>query len=196
MKTKNLKPEADDFGPRRSWEDYGTIQNAIIGLDAYVADLEREWGWGRLRLIAPDDLRARFDRQAQKLNEAVWSEKPAPEVVGQVAAMRRGWDALVASAKANGHTPPPVHQFEFVLSSGTVAVIVRDPHDVTRVAVDGRRVVVYTLDEIRRLLEARPEVCEVKAAFPGATVETAKYARPMDWAHGDDIPFGEVGFHA
>ena len=37
----------------------------------------------------------------QKLNEAVWSEKPAPEVVGQVAAMRRGWDALVASAKAS-----------------------------------------------------------------------------------------------
>jgi hypothetical protein len=92
MKTKtDTKAGANDFGPRRTWDDYGTIQNSIIGLDAFVAGLEREWGVGRLRLLAPDDLRARFDRQCQKLDEAVWSEKPAAEVVGQIDAMRRGF---------------------------------------------------------------------------------------------------------
>ena len=181
--------ESDDK-PRRSGFDVDAIQSALVGLDALVADLERTWGVGRLRLLAPDDLRAKFDRQTRKLDQAIWSQEPAEYTVGQIQAMRRGWLALVAAVEQAGHKPQPPDFFEFALSDGTACIIVKDEADISTVRVDGRKVAVYTLNEIRRLLEARPGVSAVKVAFPGAEVASVRRSPIMDWAFGDELPEG------
>ena len=54
----------------------------------------------------------------------------------------------------------------------------------------GREKVVYTLEEVARLLKAYPTLAKAKAAFSGATV--TKISVPPDRADrlfSDDIPF-------
>ena len=42
------------------------IQGLVQSVDALTDAMERRWGVGRLRLLVPDDLRERFDRQWRK----------------------------------------------------------------------------------------------------------------------------------
>ena len=47
------------------------IKSVIDGVDHVAVEMENEWGVGRLRLLVGDDMRERFDRQAQLFNEAI-----------------------------------------------------------------------------------------------------------------------------
>ncbi|MBD0275235.1 MAG: hypothetical protein ICV73_25335, partial [Acetobacteraceae bacterium] len=42
------------------------IQGLVQSVDALTDEMERRWGVGRLRMLVPDDLRERFDRQWHK----------------------------------------------------------------------------------------------------------------------------------
>ena len=46
------------------------IQGLVQSVDALTDEMERKWGVGRLRMLVPDDLRERFDRQWQKWQAA------------------------------------------------------------------------------------------------------------------------------
>jgi hypothetical protein len=117
--------------------------------------------------------------------------------------MVRAWHALDQTAEELGAAYAPGEVWEATFSDGTVVAIVRTSADAHKVIADGRKVAVYTMEEVTKLLEANSLVTRVKAAFPGATVEKATPV-PSDplnafsdsraeldkaWDEGDPIPF-------
>lgn len=180
---------SDTRRPGRSPADTDAIGAAIVGLDRDARALERRWGVGRLIVLADDLLRERFLRQRRKLDQAILDESPAREVIEHVEATRRGWQALERAALAAGHQPTPPDVWEVRLSDGSVVAIVHDRADASIVAADGRRLTVYTLDEIGRLIERFPQIVQAKRTFPGASIEAIRTREPIDWDRGDDLPW-------
>ena len=74
---------------------------ALDEADALAIELERKWGCGRLRLVVPPELRARFDSQRWKLLQAQW-HGGLDDVVREAGRMARAWRALDAAAEAAG----------------------------------------------------------------------------------------------
>ena len=115
--------------------------------------------------------------------------------------MASAWRVLDQAAEAA--QAPELHPlvWEVALQDGTVAAIVRTLEEARLMAGDGsRRWVVYTLDEIGRMLFCHSAVTEAKLTFPGATVEEvrrpgdpldafADTAAGLDDEIQDDIPF-------
>jgi hypothetical protein len=132
--------------------------------------LEQYWGAGRLRLLVDVELREKFDRQRFKLQAAIQNGE-LQEVITEARRMTVAWWALDRAAKAAGAPPLSPLVWETTLADGTVAAIVRTPEEGRLMAGDGsRRMVVYTLEEIGRMLDNYREVVDTKIAFPGATV--------------------------
>ncbi len=165
-----------------------SIQSVIDGLDHAAVEMEHKWGVGRLRLLVPLDLRERFDRQLVLFNEAVWSAD-VHETRIQGAALERGWRALDQAATEAGAKPIDPVVWEVRRENGTVLGIVRDNADAHAVLADGRRMELWTLDEIVRVLDgAGKNIVAVKQEFPGAVVTDVRPAT-IDWSRGDEIPF-------
>jgi hypothetical protein len=166
--------------------DHADIKSALDGLDYVAHQAELRWGIGRLRLLVADDLRAKFDRQAEMLDLFLWSDTATcPEIIGKIAAMRRAWAALDAVATAAGAAPRPPEYLECPLPAGGVASILADDADaaIVRDQAEGRHVAVYTVSEIGRMIAMAADVLTVKAVFPGAEVTAI---RPRRQAKLDD----------
>jgi hypothetical protein len=179
--------------PTRTWDKSHGVYIAgrayLDEADQTAADMERVWGAGRLRMLVPPELREKFDRQRYLLNQAIWH--------GDLEAVRResqrmvkAWLALDNVAKEAGKAPLQVWVWEVTLADGTVAAIVQSDADAASVDAAGRAVRVYTLEEVGRLLSAFPQVAEVKATFPGASVTAIRKQvdDPLD-----NIPDSERG---
>ena len=137
--------------------------------DAAAIAMERKWGCGRLRLLVPVETREKFDRQRFLLNQALW-HGDLEAVRRESGRMVKAWTALDRIADAAGAKQLDRQVMEFTQADGTVVAIVPDNATASLVVSDGRRVDVYTLDEIGRLLAGYRGLATVKAAFPGATV--------------------------
>jgi hypothetical protein len=152
-----------------SYGTYLTGQAAIDGADAVAIDLEQYWGAGRLRLLVDVELREKFDRQRFKLQTAIQNGK-LQEVITEARRMTVAWWALDRAAKAAGALPLAPVVWETALADGTVVALVRSREEAHAVVTSGRKVVVYDLEEIARMLQNYHEVTAVKVTFPGATV--------------------------
>jgi hypothetical protein len=69
------------------------IQAMVDGLGQLALAMERKWGVDRLRLLVSDLLRAKFDEQKDRLDQALATNNEA-FVRAQVEGMRRAWTAL------------------------------------------------------------------------------------------------------
>jgi hypothetical protein len=145
------------------------VTRAIIdGVDHVALEMERKWGMGRLRLLVPDLLRAKFDAQHDKFDAAIQLDSEA-EIKKHGEAMKRAWQALDEAALRDGHLPKPPEVWEITLENGNAAAIVQDAAAVSMVP-DGQ--LVFTLAEISRLIDALGSVpLETKRIFPGAEVQ-------------------------
>lgn len=163
------------------------IQAMAEGLDQVAYAMERKWGVGRLRLLVPDLLRAKFDEQKDRLDAALRSGEEE-YVATQAEGMRRAWAALDRAAHEAGASTVAPQVWECVLpSSGEIISLVRSEEDAHHVAREGR---VFTLAEVALLIEALGDgVLDVKQRFPGTTVTGIRRKAPVDWERGDDIPF-------
>lgn len=117
--------------------------------------------------------------------------------------MERAWRALDAAANAAGAGKLDDMVWEIALEDGRVAAIVPEAGHAARVQAEGRRVSVYTLDEIARLLSGFPALAEAKVIWPGAVVTAVRrtIGDPLDAipdteaplddgeVHDDEIPF-------
>lgn len=187
--------------PRPPWhKTHGTYlagRAAIDHADAVAIEAEKRWGVGRLRLLADDVLREKFDRQRYLFNQAIWFgdlEDVKREAGRMVAAFR----VLTEKAEDAFHRPLQPEWWEVGLADGSVAVICRsnpEAHDMVR---EGRKTRVFTLAEIGRLIEAFPAIAKAKETFPGATVTAWRKTDvddPLDAVHDtrasldDEIPF-------
>jgi len=175
--------------------------------------LEIKWGRDRLRLLVPVELREKFDRQRYLTSQARW-EGNLEDVRREARRMVTAWKKLDATATAAGAQVLDPAIWEVALEDGTVATIVREPNLVNRVLAEGRRINVYTLEEIGNMISAFPEIASIKQEFPGAKVTKTKQqvADPLDtpvgmgegifdtsppidgvqgfdWEYGEEIPF-------
>ena len=77
-------------------------------LDEVATTMERRWGIDRLPLLVDPELRLRFDRQREKLNQAVAADNPDIIKI-QAEGMARAWQALDNAATAAGVAPMTTH---------------------------------------------------------------------------------------
>jgi len=152
---------------------YISGQAALDDVDILARDLEIRWGAGRLRLLVGADLRDKFDRQRYLVQQA--TEHGDLEAVRvQARRMMAAWRALDRAASEAGASTSPPEIWEGVTEAGVVVAIVRRSEDAHRVAVEGRAVAVYTLDEIIRIVGKVPALGAAKVAFVGAKVRKIK----------------------
>jgi len=177
------KPKQDTrpLGAKHSWAQTPNTwiagQAAINGTDQVAVTMEAKWGVGRLPLLVSTELREKFYRQDYLLNQAIW-HGDLEAVRTQAARMASAWRALDGAAEAAGAEHLSSEVWEVALEDGTVAAIVQQDYFVHEVARSGRKVAIYTLEEIGRMLSNYRAVTDCKLAFPGATVTAVR--RPHD----------------
>ena len=146
---------------------------ALDEADALEVELELKWGRDRLRLLVSTELREKFDRQRYLTSNARW-KGDLEDVRREAGRMAKAWRALDKAAEASGAQVLDPAIWEVCLEDGTVATIVKDPSQCNRILSEGRRINVYTLEEIAHMISAFPEIAKVKQEFPGATVTKTK----------------------
>lgn len=181
-----LGREVESSGALRKPDDY-RIQALVDGLDVIAHHMEGKWGVDRLRLLVPDVLRARFDRQKDLLDEAIHDGRPA-YVAPQVEAMKRAWAALDQAATENGATGLAPEVWECTLpSTGETVALVRTDAEAHHVARDRRA---FTVAEIGMLIDRLgTTILNVKRLFPGAAITAVSKNTVGDGMGEDDIPF-------
>lgn len=170
-------------------------QIALEALDETARAMEVKWGCGRLpRLVAAidPDLADKYWSQLEKLNAAC----EAGAVIDQelhATRMQAAWLRLDRVAEDAGAQPISPKRLEGRLPDGRLLVVVDGPEAAWTVAHEDRAAVVWSIDEVVRMLWSFEMVNDAKTVWPGAKVqqvrvdpETAK--PPVDWKAGDDLP--------
>lgn len=181
-----------DRGWARSHGTYISGKAHIDGVDQVAIEMEAKWGADRLRLLVSTELREKFDRQRYKFNQAIWAGS-LEDVRQQSERMLKAWRALDRAAEAAGQAKLSPMAWEVTLADGTVAAIVPSEEHASAVRADGRRLAVYTLEEMGRFLSVYSHVARAKATFPGAKVaQIAKsISDPLDAIHDTDEPLND-----
>jgi hypothetical protein len=186
-------PSAEPRAWAKSHGTYISGRAYLDGADKAAADAETKWGCGRLRLLVGPELREKFDRQRFLLNRAIWHGQ-LEDVRRESQRMVNAYVALDAAAEAMGATKLDPAIMEVVLVSGVVAAIVPDLQHAQFIQREDRRMDVYTLDEIGRILSAFPTLAKIKESYPGAEVVRCKRSvdDPMDSIHDTDEDLEEA----
>jgi hypothetical protein len=193
MAKKSKPVDVRPLGSERSWaRSNGTYiagRAYIDGADETACEMEAKWGADRLRLLVSPELREKFDRQRYLFNQAIWHGE-LEDVRRESGRMVKAWLALDAAAGSAGKPKLSPRVLEVAIDGGRcVAAIVASDHDAAAVNADGREVVVYTLEEIGRLLASYPNIAVAKQVFPGATVTEIRRTveDPLNAIHDTDV---------
>lgn len=146
---------------------------ALDEADALEVEMELKWGRDRLRLLVSTELREKFDRQRYLTSDARWTGG-LEDVRREAGRMVKAWIALDKAATEAGAQVLDPAIWEVCLDDGTVATLVREPQLANRILAEGRKINVYTLEEIAHMISAFPEIAKVKQEFPGAKVTKTK----------------------
>ena len=151
---------------------YDRIALALSAPDEAFRKSEAKWGVARLeRLVSPTTL-ASYRRGWVAYRKAI--DDGDADAVEQIAPkMIQALQFMSAEAEAAGHQPLSVTRWEASLDDGRVLVVVRtlaEAHAIARDKSDDRRLSVYTLAEIARLLPTLEITHAVKTEFPGSEV--------------------------
>jgi hypothetical protein len=167
--------------PVWQWTEKEYMQgNALISsVDLIAVEMERKWGIGRLRLLIPTELRAKFDSQRYKFNTALNSGTLAG-LQQECERMQRAYRAADKAATDSGAKSLP-EQWEVKLKDGTLAIIVRGDNEEALAAgraediAAGREASVWTLEEVAMLIEQfgakLNPLMQMKRFFKGALTE-------------------------
>ena len=152
-------------------------QESIDSLDLVAIGMERKWGADRLRLLVPEELRTKFDRQRLLTDQAITCGELA-DVLRETKRMITAWRALDAVADQNPANRLPATVWETPGPDGAVIQIVRESELAGMIAAEnvaaGRKTQVYTLEEVGRILSKMPSLYQVKDYFPGATITAVR----------------------
>ena len=164
------------------------MQDALHRYDDVVSEVEGRWGVDRLVWLVGGDLRDRFEQQMDKLNAAI--DKCDPSIEHEVEVTLRGVAALEQAAIAAGAKPLSGDYIEGRMPDGRVIAITATGYEAGKVKRDNREMVVYSVDEVGRIIEGlnkeAPVVDAIKNAFAGAEVVSVK---PVPANLDDEIPF-------
>lgn len=172
-------------------------QIAIEALDEVAHQMERKWGVDRLPRLVPVDLAEKFHRQVEKLNAEILEEATAgfANVEREAQRMGNAWRALDAAAEAAGAQPLQAQWFEGRLPDGRLLIVAPDLQAARRIAGDDRAAVIWSMDELARVLWQFEMVNDAKLVWPGARVEQVRVdpdsmLPKVDWSKGDELPEG------
>jgi hypothetical protein len=165
------------------------MQDALHRYDDVVSEVEGRWGVDRLVWVCgSSELRDRFEQQMDRLNAAI--DKCDPSIEHEVEVTLRGVAALEQAAIAAGAKPLNGDYIEGRMPDGRVIAITATGYEAGKVKRDNREMVVYSVDEIGRIIEGlnkeAPVVDAIKNAFIGAEVQSVK---PVPANLDDEIPF-------
>jgi hypothetical protein len=203
-----VRPMSDERSWARTNGTYISGRAYLDGADETAAEMEAKWGADRLRLLVSAELREKFDRQRYLLNQAIW-HGDLEQVRREANRMTTAWLALDKAATAAGKQPLHPQVWEVAVtdpgmpddptSGAYVIAIVPDDASARHVIAEGRKVTIYTLDEIGRILAAYPDLAKVKDTFPeGATITAVRRSvdDPLDAIHdtkaGLDDPVEDI----
>lgn len=167
------------------------LRIALDHLDHVANEMERKWGVDRLRLLVDPEWTARFDRQRESMNDAIFNSHRDPvKAREQVEAMTRGWRKLDELATAAGAKPLDPTVFEARKADGTVVALVQAAAETFVVHRQGRAAEVWTLQEFANMLDAFPSLAASapKQVFPGAKVLAPRACTPAKELN-DEIPW-------
>lgn len=157
------------------------INQLLDKLDMKACEVESRWGVGRIDRLVSFDMAQKWTRQMDKLMVAI-SENDVftlPEIINGTI---RGYEAMEADAKSQGHMP--MHEavgMSVRLPSGKELLIVRNRVDAEN--AHRKDCVVWTLDEVANVIENKfTLINEIKAALPEAEL------KGFDFAKGDNLP--------
>jgi len=186
IKPKKSFPKADrgvpvSTRPAMPWATtpgmYIAGKEVLDTADQLGVDMDRKWGVGRLRMLVNEQLREKFDRQRYLMAQARW-EGTLEDVKREGARMAKAWAALDKAATDLGAKPcaPEVWEIgiEHGIFKGVVVAIVKKEEDVAKVQAEGRHTIVYSLDEIGRLISFDNFSMTVKQVFEGGEIMPAK----------------------
>lgn len=178
-KHKTRWPESDDMTP----EDF-EINRLIEKLDECAIGYEAKWGVYRLETLAPAELAEKWQRQVEKINEAI-ENKNLVALRDLVEGAVRGYAKLEASALAAGHTPSEPLYFEFRKGSRIYRVVKTVQEARALQTPQNANTVVLTVEEVVNLFDARSEqvygTAEKKTQLGKNT--------GFDYSKGDTMPF-------
>ena len=181
MAKQKSPPTAPKITRAPAWDQaHGTYlagRSHLDGVEALAIDMANKWGVGRLRLLVPDEWREKYDRQRYLLQQAVDSGD-LEAVRTHAQRMTSAWRTLDAMALDNGAQPLDPQVWEATLEDGTVLAIVKDNASAAGLTPDGRRMVVYTLDEVAKILSSYAQVNKIKIRWSGASVEVVRHSVP------------------
>ena len=163
------------------------VQGIIDGVEHRRTDLERRWGVGRLRLLVRQELRTKFDRQVELLGVAI-HRGTIEDLRREGLRMHNAWRALDQAAQVEGASELVPEVWEVALGDGRVIALVQTNVEAKHVLREGRRLEVWTLDEVARLIVAFPMLVRAKEIWPGAEVVAVRHRAPELPIGGDAIP--------
>jgi hypothetical protein len=154
--------------------DHDRIAALLAPVDRAFAASEAKWGVARLERLVGSDTLTSYRRGWTAYRKAIEDcdakavEAIAPKMTAALAFMDR-------EATAAGHQPLAVDVWETPMADGTVLAIVRTMPEAHAVAKDaaGRQRLVYSLEEIARIIQHYEITNAIKLAFPGAAVTKA-----------------------
>lgn len=134
-------------------------------------------GVGRLRMLVNEQLREKFDRQKYLMSHARW-EGTLEDVKRESSRMVAAYKRLDQEATASGASLVDDSVWEVGIEQGifkgVVVAIVKHEEAVAKVRAEGRHTIVYTLEEIGRLISFDNFSMTVKQVFEGGEVMPAK----------------------
>jgi hypothetical protein len=160
-----------------SYATYLAGRAELDGVDAIAAEMEAKWGADRLRLLVPAAIREKFDRQRFKVNAAVM-HGDLQEVIEQAQRMVLAWRTLDIEATARDAQPLTREVWEVTLEDGSVVAIVPTTAHAKLVQAEGRKLAVFTLEELGHMLSVWDGVTRAKLQWPGAEVTRSRRQVP------------------
>ena len=150
--------------------DENAMRHATATLDGVTRAMERKWGTGRLALLVSDTTRASAQRGWSAWRNAATANDPN-RVIDVAGKLRAAWAFMDREAEAAGHKPLNPVVWEARMPDGRVLAVVQTLPEAHQVAQDGRGKIVWTMDELARVIGSLDILGGIKRAFPGAEVQ-------------------------
>ena len=149
------------------------VQSAVQGYDRHIWEAERTWGVDRLPSLVSDDTRQRWWTGVGMLNTAI-RDNNAVMVKALVDNMIVGLQKMISEAEDAGYGPLAPDIWESALSDGRVLRLVRS-FPGPSYQPDGRDVILWTLEDVARLVDKQDAINKIKEMFPGAEITDVRF---------------------
>lgn len=163
------------------------IQSLVWNYDRAITEAEKIWGTDRLPYLVDEELRLKWWRNVEAINQAI-SQNDVDAVAVAVPRMIKGIARLIEVAEAAGYKPLEPDVWETPMGNKILRIVRAYPEHADQ--VDKRPgVVTYSLEEIARIADHHSHalVNKIKEAWPGATVREVRNI--TEEMLDDEIPF-------